>query len=69
MYQEYDLVTLKTGISSAKLEAGAIGTVLLVYAGPPRAYEVEFRNNEMTFTLLEEQLAPVGQPVSPAVPA
>jgi hypothetical protein len=60
MFHEYDVVRLKTDISSENLKAGARGTILLVYDEPalPRAYEIEFLDSEgktvAILTLTEE---------------
>ena len=41
-FQEYDVVKLKCDHASSKLEAGAEGTVVVVYDSDPPHYEVEF---------------------------
>jgi hypothetical protein len=42
MIEEYAVIRLKRVVSTIPLPAGTIGTILIVYAGDPPAYEVEF---------------------------
>lgn len=59
--KEYDCFRLKRAIQGQAIPLGAKGVVLMVYEGPPRAYEVEFpdhaggnRGTEVTFTLTDD---------------
>jgi len=52
---EYDVVRLRRAYPEHKLEAGAIGAVVMVYDNPP-AYEVEFCDADgVTLALLTLQ--------------
>ncbi|WP_433124636.1 DUF4926 domain-containing protein [Micromonospora sp. CA-240977] len=42
MLELYDVVELREAIPEEQLPAGAVGTVVDVFNGPPIAYEVEF---------------------------
>ncbi|MET8364799.1 DUF4926 domain-containing protein [Micromonospora sp. NPDC005194] len=42
MFELYDVVELREAIPGEGLPAGAVGTVVQVFDGPPPAYEVEF---------------------------
>ncbi|NYH41642.1 hypothetical protein HNR22_001369 [Micromonospora jinlongensis] len=42
MLELYDVVELREAIPGEELLAGATGTVVHVFNGPPPAYEVEF---------------------------
>ena len=41
MFNELDIVKLKRSIPDSKLEAGMVGTIVLVHQNPP-GFEVEF---------------------------
>ncbi|WP_406070320.1 DUF4926 domain-containing protein [Micromonospora sp. NBC_01638] len=42
MLELYDVVELREAIPGEQLPAGAVGTVVHIFRGPPTAYEVEF---------------------------
>ncbi|WP_328653735.1 DUF4926 domain-containing protein [Micromonospora sp. NBC_00330] len=42
MLELYDVVELREAVPGEQLPAGAVGTVVHVFNGPPPAYEVEF---------------------------
>ena len=42
MFEEYEIVKLRTSLSEAPVPVGAKGTILMVYTQPRLAYEVEF---------------------------
>lgn len=42
----YDRVKLKAAIPAEGLSAGALGTIVLVFDAPKRAYEVEFLDDQ-----------------------
>lgn len=42
MFELYDVVELREAIPGEDLPAGAVGSVVHVFDGPPPAYEVEF---------------------------
>jgi Domain of unknown function (DUF4926) len=42
MFKEYDVFRLKKALADDSVPIGTRGVVLIVYQGPPRAYEVEF---------------------------
>lgn len=48
MFNEYDIVRLKHDLPTLGLQAGAIGTILLIYKQHllPPAYEVEFTDDQ-----------------------
>lgn len=50
MFQEYDMVKLNRDLPLDHLQAGTLGTILMVFDEPnlPRAYEVEFVSDNMT---------------------
>ena len=60
MLKEYDVVRLTIVPVSVPLQAGAEGTVLIVYDSKPPMYEVEFMGHDGqsfgTFTVGEENL-------------
>ncbi|MEN2981985.1 MAG: DUF4926 domain-containing protein [Thermus sp.] len=64
MIREHDLVVLKRDRPEAGLEAGDVGTVVLVY--PKGGYMVEFVDHEGTTLALldleEEEVAPLAGP-------
>jgi hypothetical protein len=60
MFNEYDVVKLRKPYLEKNLDAGAIGTILIVYDAKPNAYEVEFCGADgesiAVLTLHEEEL-------------
>ncbi|MCG5457777.1 DUF4926 domain-containing protein [Micromonospora sp. PSH03] len=42
MLELYDVVELREAIPGEHLPAGAVGTVVHIFNGPPASYEVEF---------------------------
>jgi len=60
MFQEYDVVVLKTNIPEISVPVATRGTVLIVYSSPLKAYEVEFFDKAGdslgTFTIEEVNL-------------
>ena len=63
MFAEYETFLLKKSIPNETIPVGTRGVVLMVFDGPPRAYEVEFPDGRggnlgeaMTFTLTEDFL-------------
>ncbi|MEN3943012.1 DUF4926 domain-containing protein [Prosthecobacter sp. SYSU 5D2] len=72
MIEELSLVRLVRPISSPAVPVGSVGTVLIVYEHPYRAFEVEFINaqrktlvdietGEITFTVREEDVEPCAE--------
>jgi hypothetical protein len=66
MFNEYDSFRLRRLLPDESIPLGTRGVVLMVFDGPPRAYEVEFPDgkggnlgNAMTFTITEEFMEPV----------
>lgn len=61
LFSEYQVVRLISETPSIPVSRGAIGTVLIVYAGPPPAFEVEFFDEHGktigTFTVAGSDLA------------
>lgn len=53
MFEEYEVVRLKKNLEKFGLRPGALGTILIVHAANPPAYEVEFCDEEgQTIALL-----------------
>ncbi|MGC4768951.1 DUF4926 domain-containing protein [Micromonospora sp. DT44] len=65
MLELYDVVELREAIPEEELPAGAVGTVVHVFSGPPAAYEVEFADADgrtvAMFTLRADQLVHRGE--------
>lgn len=72
MIQELSLVRLKKSLPEADIPLGSIGTVVMVYNGPPMAYEVEFfdadgntlrdsKSGYFAFTTSEEHIEPASE--------
>jgi hypothetical protein len=65
MLREYDVVRLRTPISSKNLSTRNKGTILIVYDEPglPKAYEIEFLDEEgqtiAILTLTEDEVEPL----------
>lgn len=61
MFEEYQLVKLNRDLLAEGLQAGIRGTILVIYPGQPRFYEVEFLDDEgntlAVITLPEELLS------------
>ena len=71
MYNEYDTFRLRKELPDKTIPIGTLGVVLMVFDGPPLAYEVEFPDgqggnmgSELTFTISEDFMdaASVGSP-------
>ncbi len=60
MLSEYDVVRLRSASPGIAVPSGTRGTVLIVYADNPPAYEVEFVDNDGTslgtFTMKQSDL-------------
>ncbi|MET7373465.1 DUF4926 domain-containing protein [Micromonospora arida] len=44
--EPYDVVELREALPSEHLSAGAVGTVVHVFNGPPAAYDIEFTDTD-----------------------
>jgi hypothetical protein len=62
MFKMYDVVQLNKPIPSTDLPKGSLGTVLIIHAANPAAYEVEFIDEQGqhigVYTLADEDLEP-----------
>ena len=61
MFNEYDSFWLRRQLPDESIPIGTRGVVLMVFEGPPRAYEVEFPDGRgsnlgkaLTYTVTEE---------------
>jgi hypothetical protein len=65
MFNEYETFRLTRPLPDNSIPVGTRGVVLMVFEGPPLAYEVEFPDGKggnfgkaMTYTLTEEFMEP-----------